>query len=81
MTRRGGRSTSYLGDAFRFAQWAMQLPKPPTRLEVMEFLQCSGPRAKQWRKTWLQTLPAKVISPAGGNRSGNPDTLSENTDP
>ena len=68
---------STLRETFLFAQWAMQLPEPPTKHQVMDFLQCRGLKASRWRRTWLATLPVKPISPADGNRPGNPDTQSE----
>lgn len=68
MSPRGGANN--LRTAFRFAQWAASLPKPPTKHQVMDFLQCAGPRAKAWQRAWLDSLPNPYPQdPSGGNRA------------
>lgn len=69
MREPGGSTISNLRTAFRFAQWASTLPKPPTKLQVMNFLQCTGPMAVNWRRAWLSNLPNPFPQDAsGGNR-------------
>jgi hypothetical protein len=70
MRQRGGSSISNLRTAFRFAQWASSLPKAPTKLQVMDFLQCTGPMAVNWRNEWLANLPNPFPQNiTGGNRT------------
>lgn len=70
MREPGGSSISNLHTAFRFAQWAESLPKPPTKLQVMDFLQCTGPMATRWRNAWLDNLPNPFPqAPSGSNRA------------
>lgn len=78
-----GRKPDLLERAFRFARWAAALPKPPTRDEVQGYLQCTGPMAARWRRTWLASLPdkktpARSTSVTGGNRTRAFDTQEEN---
>ena len=68
MRARGGATN--LRTAFRFAQWASSQPQPPTKLQVMRFLQCTGPMATRWRNAWLDNLPNPFLQPpSGGNRA------------
>ncbi len=70
MAERSFSTVSNLRNAFRFAQWASSQPKPPTKLQIMDFLQCTGITAKRWRKAWLDNLPNPFLQPpSGGNRA------------
>ena len=69
MRTHSGSTISNLRTAFRFAQWAQSRPKPPTKLQIMVFLQCTGPMAVSWRNAWLANLPNPYLRhPTGGNR-------------
>lgn len=70
MRESGGSTISNLRNAFRFAQWASSLPKPPTKLQIMAFLQCTGLTAIRWRSAWLDSLPNPFPQDlSGGNRT------------
>lgn len=67
--RQRGPQKRTIETAFKFAIWAASLSRPPTRIEVQGFLQCSGPTAADWRRRWLRVLP--TTNQAGGKRPSN----------
>lgn len=54
MPRRHG---SILKQAFAFALWASSRPAPPTWQEVQGYLQCTGMKARTWRRAWMACIP------------------------
>ena len=69
---RTGRAKGALVErAFRFALWAVRLPRPPSTREIEAYLagqgvDVNGATVVRWRKAWLKALPGSTPPAATG---------------